>query len=109
MPFFDDDELRRSQAARNNGMDKVARNNKDWLVKAVGLCYEIRHKWPTFTGEDIGQEVAKQIGPPYHENTYGKLTSKLLDLKIIIRTGERVPLRKSTSHARKTDVYRATK
>ena len=109
MPFFDDDELRRSQAARNNGMDKVARNNKDWLVKAVGLCYEIRHKWPTFTGEDIGQEVSKEIGPPYDGHAIGMLTSKLLQLNMIVRTGERVPLRKRTSNARKTDVYRATK
>jgi len=104
--LFDDPRFREDgKALRDQGLEKVAKHNPDWLEECLRV-FSFQYPTDPFTGEEI-RFVMEQNGLyPTSPNAWGCLTRQLLKLKLIERTGQYRPMKDPRSHARMTAVYR---
>lgn len=98
-------DLFNGEKARDEGMARVAENNKDWMVTAISAVASLRD-WTGLT-EDYKAQVIAAAGEPKHHNAWGSLARLAKARGHIIPTGEYRKMRLVTSHARKTEVYRS--
>lgn len=101
LPLID---LIASRAERDESLERVAANNQDFITQSLDLIKQLPFGW-TGTGEDISQLTADAGLIPLHPNAYGALTKTALTRRLIRKTGQWVPMRKRTSHARCTPKY----
>jgi hypothetical protein len=79
-------------------------NTAKWTKTSLKLIPELNLP-EKFTGEDLRFIIRALNGNPHHPNVWGYLV-RLAKMKgMIIPTGEWVPMKYPTSHARKTPVY----
>lgn len=96
------------ETLKDEGIQKVARNNQEWMEEAVRMAeYYIGH-WRgegQFDGDDIRSYVTTNLGNPFHPNAWGALINTLVKKGLIVRCGYRKSERPS-AHARIIQVYR---
>jgi hypothetical protein len=96
---------------RDQGIKQVSEHNENWMERAIkSACQYLHYGWygEDFTGEDIRLACEMEVGSPKHSNAFGALINILIKRKIIVPTGEYRAMKDSSSHARKTPVYKAT-
>lgn len=95
------------EARKREGINRVLANAGEWTPKAqatvMRLC-ELR-AGDEMTGEDISGNVLAERGPPHHHNALGGLGNWYVTKGYVVQIGMR-PMRKPTSHARQTPLYR---
>jgi hypothetical protein len=104
-------EITNGEQLRDQGIKQVSEHNENWMdeaIRAVKLWIRLGFLNEDFTGEDIRIQCLKLMGHPRHPNAWGALINTLIKRKIIVPTGEYRAMKDSSSHARKTPVYKAT-
>lgn len=103
-----DDDAKRGRALAELGMSLAAAASGPWfpqaqltLMRICQLCGGM-----TATGEGLGNAVTTYYCAPSRPQAWGALISWAIKQKLIIVTGDRHRMKKPSSHARKTDVYR---
>ena len=101
-----------SSQARDEGMQKVTVNNKEWMALALLQLEQIARShdgWANteygVTGEDIRVMLIPYIGKPHSSNAWGVLICEAVRRKMIVATGQYRSMKDKRSHARKTAVY----
>lgn len=92
---------------RDEGRDLVSANAGDWFDQALAYVANLS-SWRG-TGEDLRLEITDVLGEPHHRNAWGALVAQAVSRRLLVATGERVPMRTPKSHARQTDMYRSQK
>ena len=99
------------ETLRDQGIKQVSEHNESWMEEALMWAHryalEFQNTDMDFTGEGIRFFCLRWIKPPKHPNAWGALISTLIKRKIIVPTGEYRAMKDSSSHARKTPVYKA--
>lgn len=92
-------------ADRNDAYERMAARQPEWFKAALFVIIALPHGWQGL-GEDIREVIEEKVGPPATStNCYGALTARAISLGVLKRTGRRLPMKKRTSHGRKTDEY----
>lgn len=112
-------DLMTSRSERDKGLQKVSLNNDGFMWMALQLLTHVSAAkdnpklslysvFPTreFTGEDIRSFITQSEIEPAHSNAFGALIMTAIKRKIIVPTGAYTSMKSSSSHARKTAVYR---
>lgn len=98
-------------ALRDQGIKQVSDNNKIWMENCITRIRYAFDGWDTFkepfTGEDIRFYLVTYKGlRPTHQNAWGALTKALIARKLIVKTGNYVMPKDSSSHGRMIQEYR---
>jgi hypothetical protein len=94
-----------AERLRDEAIKRVSRD--DWMSVAMAAFRNHASKLPAeFTGEDIRNLVAPIAGPPHHHNAWGAFTMTLVRKHLIEATGGVAKMKATTSHARRTFLYR---
>lgn len=93
-------------ANRNAVLDELTEANLDWVRQGIALAKQIPDG-SVLSGEALRLKLIDMGLPePKHNNSWGGLTGALARRKVIVPTGERVPMRQKSSHGRSTPLYR---
>ena len=104
LPLFD---RTASTRERDRGIRDEKSVNSDWIARCLDHLVALKGTTPEgFTGEDIRAKVIEACGFPSHPNAFGALTMQAVRKKIIVPTGQWVPMKDRSSHARKTPTYK---
>lgn len=98
-----------SEELRDEGIQRVLDHNAAWLLvckSAADMFLVLCGKDHEFIGEDIRAYCADYAGEPSHPNAWGGLSSSLTKSKQIVHTGAWRQMKKPSSHARLTKVYK---
>jgi hypothetical protein len=105
---YDDDQLDlfsrvKAVAARDEGMERVLRDEEDFKIQFGMFINSLPHGW-----EGICEDVRRVWpgGPPHHPNVWGACWNGVIKQGLLVRTDE---MRRPTgikSHRRPTFVYR---
>lgn len=102
-----------SAKARDEGMQRVADNNTEWIALALFELDQLsrgKHEWSNldygFIGEDLREMLAPKIGKPSTPHCYGALVRMALKRGLLEETGTLRPMKNIGSHARRSMVYR---
>lgn len=99
---FDD---KSSKAARDEGINRVKKNNRQWCNTVIRVISGIHIGW-TGTGEDIRRAWQNAGGPPpSHHNAWGAVINSAVKRGLLTKIGMQ-PMKFKRSHARLTAVYR---
>jgi hypothetical protein len=90
--------------ARDAALKRVRKNSGPWFDAAMELVIALAPGW-TGIAEDLRRYITRHIGLPHHPGTWGALTRQAIRRKLLIRTGERGPMKDRRSHARQSDIY----
>lgn len=93
------------KAARDEGIARVSKNNREWIAAALTFISGVSLEWRGQM-EDLRPIIEQNVGAPTKANAYGALTRMAIRKKLIRRTGVRVQMKRKDSHARMTDEYR---
>lgn len=94
-----------SAKARDIGLGEVLANNVKWSELIGAFIEGLPCGWIGL-GEDIRRLWAGP--PPSHPNAWGAVVRVAVARGLLVKTGERPPMKCETSHARLTDQYRRT-
>lgn len=94
-----------SEGARDEAFVRVQGNSGTWFERAIDAV--ARLPLGEMTGEDIRRRVVQSIDEePHHHNAWGALINQAIKRGYIFDTGETTNMKKKSSHARRTPVYR---
>ena len=95
-----------AQAARDEGIARIAGNNGVWIDGAIAAFKRLDMQGEV-TGEQVRVELTKVgVTEPKHHNAWGALIRSLALLGHLIETGRHVKAQREKSHARRTVVWR---
>jgi hypothetical protein len=92
-----------AQAARDEGMSRVAKNSGDWMSKALDAVKALPAGFEG-TGEDIRLKIEPRCGKPHHHNATGALIRTAINRGMLRYVAHR-QMKTEKSHARSTPVY----
>tara|TARA_R110000796_G_scaffold167313_4_gene284235 strand:+ start:9105 stop:9431 length:327 start_codon:yes stop_codon:yes gene_type:complete len=92
------------EEARDEALTQVSENTGEWKDRAMNLISSV--PMDTFIGEDIREHIVGKIGNPHSNNAMGALVMNAVRRGIIEPTGEYRKMRRKSSHARESKVYR---
>lgn len=96
--------LSKSRAARDKGMDSVAKNNEGWIQAAIKILDELPKGWRGLP-EEYCDMIVQGAGEPTDFHAWGSLARIVKERDMFGLTGRRLQMAKESSHARKTDEY----
>jgi hypothetical protein len=97
--------LSAGRAAREDAFDRMARHS-DWPTAALFVARGIPFGWSGM-GEDLRAALtAAGLREPHHPNAWGGLINTMLKLGVLADTGETGQMKKVSSHARRSAIYR---
>lgn len=99
--FFDPDEGR---SRKDDGMDRVWRNNAEWMTLAILCLHQLPKGWHGLP-EQWRWAITKAIGAPTDPHAWGSLTNEIIRRGLVRKTGRRFPMQDPTSNHRMTDEY----
>lgn len=88
---------------RDQAIDQVASNNKEWMDKALLLLKH--YPEPHLTSDDLRKFLHPQIGEPHHYNGWGALCKIALTRKLIEFHGQYAQSARPESHGRAIKRY----
>jgi len=96
--------------ARDEGMNRASENAGLWNLRGQQLLVRLCERYAGYerSGEEINNRIVAEIGePPNHPNAKSSLCGWGVQKGYLVDTGKpRVKLKKTSSHSRKTPVYR---
>lgn len=96
--------LSRARAARDEGMDSVSENNKEWIAAAILILHHLPKGWRGLP-EEYCEMIVQQLGDPTDFHAWGALARMVRERGLFGKTGRRLQMAKESSHARETDEY----
>jgi hypothetical protein len=94
--------------ARDNGMAAVL-SHSNWTTAALWAARSVPAGW-TGMGEDLRVELrAVGLREPHHHNAWGALINVMIRCGVLEATGEEGQMQKTSSHARRSVIYRKVK
>lgn len=97
-------DLGKGRCARDDGMERIAANNREWAFFAMAELHKVPSGWVGLP-EDLWPVLIERLGKPTRPNIFGYLISEAERRGLLVKTGRRRPMRKRSSHARMTDEY----
>jgi hypothetical protein len=93
---------------RDEGMERVQNSGSEEEQDAKAIWMRrFRESLPGIDGTTFqAEDIITKIGEPPKPQLVGACVNALLRNKVIEKTGERAPMKKKTSNARRTDLYR---
>ena len=94
-----------AKETRDRELKRVGGNSKEWMALALAEIEKITIP-AEVTGEDIQRMIAPKVGQPHHCNVWGALINTAVRRGLIQKTGRIGQMKKKTSHAHNSPLYR---